>query len=328
MEATGFSLQSEAVLKTLTSDVIKSSEIEGENLSKTQVRSSVARRLGIDIGALAPVDRHVDGVVEMMIDATQNYAEPLTAKRLFAWHSALFPKANSKKMEVGTWRNDTLGPMQVISGAYGKEKVHFEAPAAEFLKHEMKNFIDWFNADQKIDLVLKSAIAHLWFLTIHPFDDGNGRIGRALADMLLARSEQSPQRFYSLSTQICIERNKYYDMLEATQKGPLDITRWIEWFLACLNRAFEGAENILKSVLQKDLFWEKHAQQSLNDRQKKMINMLLDGFEGKLSSSKWAKITKCSQDTALRDIDDLIKREIMLKEPGGGRSTHYELVRS
>lgn len=328
MEAIGFPLRTEAVLRTLTEDVLKSSEIEGELLDREQVRSSIARRLGMDIGALAPADRHVEGVVEMMLDATQRYAESLTDERLFGWHAALFPTGRSgmSRIMVGAWRTDASGPMQVVSGPIGREKVHYQAPAASKIDGEMQTFLKWYEEAGGIDLVLKAGVAHLWFVTLHPFDDGNGRIARAIADQMLARSEQSPQRFYSMSAQIRHERNAYYDILERTQKGGLDITEWLDWFLSCLERAFEGAEETLALVLEKARFWEKHGGQPMNDRQRLMLNRLLDGFEGKLTSSKWAKIGKCSQDTAQRDINDLIRQGILEKEPGGGRSTSYVLV--
>ena len=328
MEAMGFSLRAEAVLHTLTLDVLKSSEIEGEILDKEQVRSSIARRLGMDIGALAPVSRNIEGVVEMMLDATQNYDKALTKERLFGWHASLFPTGYSgmSKIKVGVWRDDAKGPMQVVSGPIGREHVHFEAPAANRLEKEMSAFLDWFNGDDGTDLVLRAAIAHLWFVTIHPFEDGNGRIARAIADMTLARSEQSAQRFYSMSAQIRKERNVYYDGLEATQKGALDITEHLEWFLACLSRAFDDVEDTLAAVFRKARFWKSFAAQSFNERQRLMINKLLDGFEGKLTSSKWAKLAKCSQDTALRDIQDLVERGVLKKDTAGGRSTSYSLV--
>lgn len=324
----GFRLREEAVLHTLTEDVLKSSEIEGEVLDKDQVRSSIARRLGLDIGALAPTDRHVEGVVEMMLDATQNYEAPLTAPRLFGWHASLFPTGYSgiSRIDVGRWRGDGSGPMQVVSGPIGRERVHYEAPAAPRLDAEMQSFLDWFDAPHDGDPVIRAAVAHLWFVTIHPFDDGNGRIARAVADMALARSEQSPQRFYSMSAQIRLERNAYYDQLEATQKGTLDITGWIRWFLECLERAFEGADRVLARVLAKAAFWRKHADAAFNPRQHDMLNRLLDGFTGKLTSSKWAKIEKCSSDTALRDITDLVSRGILEREDAGGRSTSYRLA--
>jgi Fic family protein len=328
MEALGFSLREEAVLHTLTEDVLKSSEIEGEILDRDQVRSSIARRLGMDIGALAPADRNVEGVVELMLDATQHYDKALTKTRLFDWHAALFPTGRSGmvRITVGGWRDDKHGRMQVVSGAIGREKVHYQAPKANVVDTEMKAFLAWFNRAPKIDLVLRAAIAHLWFVTIHPFDDGNGRIARAIADMALARSEESPQRFYSMSAQIRVERNAYYDILERTQKSDLDVTPWLMWFLDCLGRAIDGADAVLDSVLRKDRFWAAHADAPFNDRQRKLVGMLLDGFEGKLTSSKWAKIAKCSQDTALRDIDDLLRRGVLVREPGGGRSTSYALV--
>lgn len=324
----GFQLREEAVLHTLTEDVLKSSEIEGEVLDKDQVRSSIARRLGLDIGALAPTDRHVEGVVEMMLDATQNYEASLTAARLFGWHASLFPTGYSgiSRIDVGRWRDDGTGPMQVVSGPIGRERVHYEAPAAPRLDAEMRSFLDWFDAPHDDDPVIKAAVAHLWFVTIHPFDDGNGRIARAVADMALARSEQSPQRFYSMSAQIRLERNVYYDQLEATQKGTLDITGWIRWFLECLERAFVGADRVLAKVLAKAAFWRIHTDAAFNPRQHDMLNRLLDGFTGKLTSGKWAKIEKCSPDTALRDISDLVSRGILEREDAGGRSTSYRLV--
>ena len=328
MEGLGFSLRAEAMLQTLTLEVIKSSEIEGEILDRDQVRSSIARRLGIDIGSLTPADRNVEGGVEMMLDATQNYARSLTAERLFGWHASLFPTGYSgmRKITVGRWRDDRGGPMQVVSGALRRERVHFEAPAAKRLRKEMTLFLRWFNGTDPTDPVVRAGIAHLWFVTIHPFDDGNGRIARALADMVLARSEQSAQRFYSMSAQIRAERKTYYEMLEKTQRNGLDVTEWLEWFLGCLDRAFVGTEATLSGVLQKARFWEAHRSTALTDRQREMLNRLLNGFEGKLTSTKWAKMTKCSQDTALRDILDLVDRGILSKDPGGGRSTSYSLV--
>jgi Fic family protein len=330
MEGLSFRLRTEAILETLTQDVLKSSEIEGEILDQDQVRSSLARRLGIDIGGLTPADRHVEGIVEMMLDATQKYKEPLSNERLFGWHAAMFPTGRSgmTKITVGAWRDDRSGPMQVVSGAMGRERVHYEAPPAAQLAREMKAFINWFNGKATVDPVLKAAIAHLWFVTIHPFDDGNGRIARAIADMALARSENTSQRFYSMSAQIRQERNDYYEILEQTQKDELDITPWLTWFLSCFGRAFDGAEQALAHVLEKARFWQKHADATLNDRQRDMLNRLLDGFEGNLTSSKWAQIEKCSQDTALRDIDDLVKQGILAKDAAGGRSTTYSLVKN
>jgi Fic family protein len=328
MEGLGFQLKSEAVLQTLTEEIVKSSEIEGEVLDKAVVRSSIARRLGIDIGALAPADRNVEGVVEMTLDATQKFAEPLTEERLFDWHAALFPTGRSgmSRIAVGAWRDDEKGPMQVVSGPIGRERVHYQAPPAETLDREMQAFLQWFNGPTTIDPVLKAALAHLWFVTIHPFEDGNGRIARAITDMALARSENSAQRFYSMSAEIRRERKAYYDVLEQTQKGDLDVTPWLTWFLDCLDRAFDGAEAVLASVLGKARFWQAHAGEAFNERQRAMINRLLDGFVGKLTSSKWASIAKCSPDTALRDIDDLVERGVLAKAPGGGRSTSYRLV--
>ena len=328
MEGLGFDLRNEAMLRTLTQDVVKSSEIEGEILDTDQVRSSIARRLGINIGALTPADRDVEGVVEMMLDATGGYNKSLTVGRLSDWHAALFPTGRSgmSRIIVGAWRNDNSGPMQVVSGPIGRERVHYQAPNVDRIDTEMATFLNWFDQKPDIDPVLKAAIAHLWFVTIHPFEDGNGRIARAIADMALARSEGSVQRFYSMSTQIRHDRNAYYDQLEATQKSDLDITQWLNWFLDCLDRAFDGAEVVLANVFFKARLWEKHVQASLNPRQRDMLNRLLDGFEGKLTSSKWAKIEKCSPDTALRDIRELIDQGIIQKDAGGGRSTSYSLV--
>lgn len=328
MEAIGFPLRKEAVLETLTLDVVKSSEIEGAVLNSEQVRSSIARRLGMDIAGAIPADRHVEGVVEMMLDATQHFDKPLTAERLFGWHAALFPTGRSglHKIIVGAWRNDSTGPMQVVSGPVGREKVHFEAPKAKRLKAEMAQFINWANKKSDIDPVLRSALAHLWFVTIHPFDDGNGRIARAIADWALAQSENSSQRFYSMSSQILLERNDYYDILKETQKGTLDVTEWMEWFLGCLDRAIAGTESSLAGVFRKAKFWENTAGKNINDRQRLILNKLLDGFEGKLTSSKWAKLAKCSQDTAQRDIQTLIGQGILVKDAAGGRSTSYSLA--
>jgi Fic family protein len=328
MEGLGFALRDQATLQVLTEDVLKTSEIEGQQLNPDAVRSSIARRLGVDIGALAPADRHVDGVVEMVLDATSGFDYPLTRERLFGWHAALFPTGYGglTQIRVGAWRDDAAGPMQVVSGPVGRQKVHYQAPRAAQLEEEMDGFLSWFNSEQNIDPVLKAGLAHLWFVTIHPFDDGNGRIARAIGDMSLARSEKSAQRFYSLSAQIQRERKEYYDLLEQTQAGSLDVTKWLAWFLACLGRAIEGADSTLGRVIAKAWFWERHAGISLNERQIQLINRLLDGFEGKLTSAKWAAIAKCSPDSALRDINDLIERGVLKKTEAGGRSTSYELV--
>lgn len=330
MEALGFNLQQDAVLQTLTSDVLKSSEIEGEKLDAGQVRSSIARRLGIDIGALKPADRNVEGVVEMMLDASRHYDQPLTADRLFAWQASLFPTGRSgmTKIRVGAWRDDRTGPMQVVSGPIGKERVHFEAPKAERLASEMESFLDWFKVDSGIDLVLKAGLAHLWFVTIHPFDDGNGRIARAIADLALGRSEHSPQRFYSMSAQIREERDAYYRILEETQQGTMDVTPWMSWFVGCLGRAIDGAQFTLSAVLAKARFWERAQGVPLNDRQRLVLNRLLDGFQGKLTTSKYAKLAKCSQDTAFRDIVALVESGILVRNPEGGRSTSYALAQA
>jgi Fic family protein len=328
MEALGFNLRQEAVLRTLTDDVLKSSEIEGERLDAEQVRSSIARRLGIDIGALKPADRNVEGIVEMMLDATRHFERPLTAERLFSWHASLFPLGRSgmAKIRAGAWRDDSTGPMEVVSGPIGKERVHFEAPIAARLNGEMQAFLDWFNNNADLDPVLRAGLAHLWFVTIHPFDDGNGRIARAIADMALARSEASPQRFYSMSSQIRQERSAYYDVLEQTQKGTMNVTLWMEWFLGCLGRAIDGARSTLGAILAKARFWQAIAGVALNPRQRLVLSRLLDGFEGKLTTSKYAKLAKCSHDTALRDILPLVERGILVQNPEGGRSTSYALA--
>jgi len=327
MESLGFDLRNEAFLDTLTLDVLKSSEIEGVLLNPDQVRSSIARRLGMEIAGSVESDRNVDGVVEMMLDATQNCFRPLTADRLFDWHAALFPTGRSGmyKITIADWRKDTTGPMQVVSGAMGKEKVHFQAPDSFLVEDEMNLFLDWFNNNVKTDLVIKAAVAHLWFVTIHPFDDGNGRITRALTDMLLAQSDKSKQRFYSMSAQIRLERKQYYEMLEKSQKGNLDITEWIKWFLNCLINSLKSTDSVLTRVLFKADFWNRHSKTLINERQKKLLNKILDGFDGKLTSSKWAKVAKCSKDTAIRDINNLIGKNILKKESAGGRSTSYEL---
>ena len=331
MESFGFHFQQESLLKTLTSDVVKTSEIEGEQLDTEQVRSSLARRLGIEIAALKPSDRHVDGVVEMLLDATGNYPAPLTAERLFAWHRSLFPTASSgmRRIRTGQWRDDAQGPMQVVSGALGRERIHFEAPSAGLIEKEMAAFFDWFNRPDDTDWVLKAARAHLWFVTIHPFEDGNGRIARAIADLALARSEQSAQRYYSMSAQIRIERSGYYHILENSQKGTMDITPWLNWFLGCLGHAIASAQGTLDGVLNRARFWESIQNSGdilLNERQRHMLNRLLDGFTGKLTTTKWAALARCSQDTALRDILPLVERGILIRGAGGGRSTSYELT--
>ena len=328
MESIGFALKSEAFLQTLTLDVLKSSEIEGEILEPDQVRSSIARHLGMDVAGLVSSDKNVDGVVEMLLDATQNYEEPLTKERLFNWHCSLFSTGRNGmyKLIVGNWRDDYHGAMQIVSGAMGKENVHFQAPDADKIDSEMAVFFQWFNNEHKLEPVLKAALAHFWFVTIHPFNDGNGRIARAITDMLLARADGSSQRFYSMSAQIKTERKEYYTILEKSQKSNLDITSWIDWFLNCLTNSLNETNFILAKILHKHFFWMENSTLSLNDRQKSMIKKLLDGFDGKLTSSKWAKINKCSADTALRDIQDLINKEILRKELAGGRSTNYELI--
>lgn len=328
MESLGFDLRQQAELRTLTEDVVKTSEIEGKKLDAEQVRSSIARRLGMDVAGIKQPDREVEGVVEMMLDATRHYDQALTAERVFAWHASLFPAGRSgmRRIRVGGWRDDATGPMQVVSGPIGRERVHFEAPPADRLDCEMSVFLEWFNAATQTDEVLKAALAHLWFVTIHPLDDGNGRVARALADMQLARSEKAPQRFYSMSAQIRQERAGYYEILERTQKGTLEVTPWMQWFFACLGRAIDGAQHTLAVVLQKARFWESARSVPLNERQRVMLNRLLDGFEGKLTTSKWAKIAKCSQDTALRDVTDLLERGVLIRGEAGGRSTSYRLA--
>lgn len=320
----GFSIKEETLLSTLTVDVLKSSEIEGEKLNYDQVRSSIAKKLGLDYNDTIYPSRDVEGVVEMMLDATQKYNEPLDDERLFNWHAALFPTGRSGMQKIETAQYRT-GEMQIVSGPMGKERIHFHAPPPQDMKNEMDTFLDWFNDDSKLDLVVKSAVAHFWFIIIHPFDDGNGRIARAVSDLLLARSENSTFRFYSLSSQILLERKLYYEKLQKIQHSNGDITEWINWFLNCLFRALKSTEETIEKVLKKTEFWDKHNDTNLNSRQRLMLNKLLDGFVGKLKSSKWAKITKCSQDTALRDIKDLIDKGILIQEESGGRSTNYEL---
>lgn len=325
MNTLGFTGREEASLSTITLDIVKSSEIEGERLDYNQVRSSVARRLGIDTGGLVAANRNVEGVVEMMLDATQHFNKPLSHKRLYAWHAAMFPGGYSgmHKIEAGRYRS---GEMQVVSGAMGKEKIHYEAIPASRVKEEMKQFINWFNARSSLDPVLKAAIAHFWFIIIHPFDDGNGRIARAITDLMLARADGTTERFYSMSGQIMVERKQYYAVLQKVQHSRGDITDWLNWFLQCLKNALLATENTLDTVWRKTEFWKKHENTLLNPRQRMMLNKLFDGFEGKLKSSKWARMTKCSPDTALRDIKDLMDKGILRQEQQGGRSTNYELI--
>ncbi|MBV2206364.1 MAG: Fic family protein [Pseudomonas sp.] len=322
----GLALRDQASLAALTEDVVKTSEIEGEVLNVESVRSSIARRLGVDIGALLPADRHVEGVVEMVLDATLRRSEALTVERLFGWHAALFPTGYSgmNKIAIGQWRDDADGSMQVVSGPVGRRKVHYQAPPADALSVEMAKFLSWANEETGEPALVKAGLAHLWFVTLHPFDDGNGRIARAVGDLFLARADGSPQRFYSLSAQIQRERTDYYDVLERTQKGTLDVTGWLSWFLGTLGRAIVSAQSTLDTVLVKARFWQRWAGTPLNERQVKLLNRLLDGFEGKLTSSKWAAIAKCSPDTALRDINALLELGVLQKSPGGGRSMGYE----
>lgn len=328
MEALGFELRNEANLQNLTQEVVKSSEIEGEKLDSDMVRSSIARRLGMDIAGLVPADRKVEGVVEMMLDATRNYAAPLTIERLHAWNAALFPYGFSRLRVIlaGQWRTDAHGPMQVVSGPLGREKVHFEAPPATELDSEIDRFLSWFNTNTTLDPLLKAGIAHLWFVTIHPFEDGNGRIARAVTEMALARGEDTQQRAYSMSSQIRKERNEYYALLESTQKSSLDLTSWLEWFLGCLSRAVDDAQSRLDVALGKARFWDRFGKEALNERQIKVLQRVMrEDWQGNLTSSKWAKIADCSQDTAGRDIKDLIGRGALTKNIGGGRSTNYSI---
>jgi Fic family protein len=328
MEGLGFTIRSEASLTTLTSDVVGSSAIEGEKLNPEEVRSSIARRLGMAYAGAAAPSRNVEGVVDMMLDATRRFAEPLTAERLFGWHSSLFPigRSGMQRITVGAWRPAAVGAMQVVSGPIGRERVHFEAPEAHRVDAEMARFLEWFESVAGIDPVLKAGIAHFWFVTIHPFEDGNGRIGRAIADMALARAEATADRFYSMSAQIEAERNQYYDCLEHSQRGGLYITPWLEWFFGCLGRAIDRAQDSLAGTLRKTRMWEWINRFPVNERQRNVINRLLNGFEGKLSSSKYAKLAKCSADTALRDIKELLERGILVQEDAGGRSTSYHLA--
>lgn len=327
MQTLGFDLQDEALLETLTEDVVKSNEIEGEVLSRQHVRSSVARRLGLDVGGVLHNERTIEGLVDMLFDATQHYQKPLTAERLKAWQAAMFPSGRSGMYKVitGDWRDDSTGAMQVVSGAWGRERVHFEAPTAARIEQEMQLFFDWFNQKSGEDAVIKAGIAHLWFVTIHPFEDGNGRIARTITDMQLAKSDGLPQRYYSMSAQINLERKAYYSILEQTQKGDADISDWLEWFLHCLKNALLASNTVLEKVVRKHRFWTRHQQLIFNARQQLLLNKLLDGFEGKLTSSKWGRIAKCSPDTALRDIQDLMQKGVLQKSVGGGRSTSYEL---
>ncbi len=329
MQAIGFDLQDETYLETLSQDVIKSSEIEGEFLETQQVRSSIARKLGIDIGGLVDSDRHVDGIVDMMMDATQHWQKALSADRLFAWHSSLFPtnKSGMYTIKTGQWRDDYAGPMQVVSGPLGRENVHFEAPNSEMLDKEMAQFIDWVNTSNVNDPVINAAIAHFWFITIHPFEDGNGRIARAITDMMLCRSENKTQRFYSMSSQIKEERKGFYNILEFTQRANLDITKWLIWFLECLKKALDSSYILVQKIMAKHKFWSENKSVSFNKRQLKIIELLFGDFFGNLTTTKWAKMNKCSQDTALRDIKDLLQKNILEKSEKGGRSTNYKLVK-
>ena len=328
MEALGFDLRAEASLTALTDEVVKSSAIEGEDLDPEEVRSSIARQLGLDVAGLPTPGRGVDGVVEMMLDATRNFDAPLTTQRLFDWHAALFPTGRSgmRRITVGAWRTTEADPMRVVSGPIGRERVHFQAPAAERLEGEMSSFLEWVGSPLQIDPVLKAGIAHFWFVTVHPFEDGNGRIARAIADMALSQADGTKDRFYSMSAGIEAERKDYYRQLESAQRGSLDITAWLAWFLGCLDRTIEGADETLKSVLRKAQLWQRINLHPVRERQRQVINRMLDDFEGHLTTSKYAKLAKCSNDTALRDIGELLHRRIVVKNPGGGRSTSYRLA--
>lgn len=328
MEGFGFPLRAEAQLSTLTEDVVKSSAIEGERLNAEEVRSSIARRLGMEYVGTAVAGRDVEGIVEMMLDATQHYAEPLSTERLFGWHASLFPTGWSgmHRITAGAWRLAESGPMQVVSGPIGKETIYFEAPPSEKLEKEMAAFLDWFERGLEVDPVVKAGIAHFWFVTIHPFEDGNGRIGRAIVDLGLARADRAAERFYSMSSQMEAERKEYYLQLERGQRNGLDVTDWLEWFLGCLGRAIQGSDETLSAVLHKARVWERTNQHSVNQRQRKVINNLLDGFEGKLTTSKYAKLVKCSEDTALRDIRALMEQGVLVRNEAGGRSTSYSLA--
>ena len=326
-ESIGFELREEDVLETLTEDIVKSSEIEGELLNPEEVRSAVAKRLGMDISGLPDASRDVEGVVDMILDATQKYEDPLTKDRMCGWHAALFPTGRSGmyKITVGDWRGDEKGPMQVVSGPIGREKVHYTAPEAPRLEEEMNRFMEWFNTDKSMEPVMKSAVAHLWFVSIHPFDDGNGRIARAIADTQLARADRTKQRFYSMSAQLMKSRKEYYDVLESTQKGSMDISQWLVWYFERLTEALEACNETLSKILIKAKFWELHNTTQLNERQVEMINKLQGNFFGKLHSSKWAKMTKVHRDTARRDIQDLIEKGVLSDSGEGGRSTNYIL---
>ncbi len=330
MARLGFDLKREAQLEALTEEVIKSSEVEGEVLDRASVRSSIARRLGVPDAAVAPADRRTEGVVEMMLDATKSYDAPLTAERLFGWQAALFPTGYSglHRVKTGVWRDDADGPMEVVSGPVGRQRVHYQAPPAPRLEAEMQRFLDWFNRKGEPEGLLRAGLAHLWFVTIHPFEDGNGRVARAIADQALAQSEGSEQRFYSMSSQIWKERSHYYDTLERTQKGDLDVTDWLVWFLGCFSRAIDGAETACANVLRKADFWQRYARLPFSERQKTVLNRYLDGFEGKLTAKKWAAIGNCSVPTAQRDINDLLERKVLRRNPGGGRNTSYEFDNS
>ncbi|MFV2073913.1 MAG: Fic family protein [Thermoanaerobaculales bacterium] len=328
MGALGFDLRAEANLSVLTSEVVNSSAIEGEILHPEEVRSSIARRLGLDVAGLPEPRREIEGVVEMTLDATQNFEAPLTDDRLFGWHTSLFPTGRSgrTRITVGAWRSKEADPMQVVSGPIGHEKVHFEAPGAERLESEMMGFLEWVHSPPTIDPVLKAGIVHFWFVTIHPFEDGNGRIARAIGDIVLSQADGTKDRFFSLSSQIEAERTEYYLQLEAAQRGDLDITRWLTWFLSCLDDAIGNAETSLAAVLHKAKLWQRINRHPVNNRQREVINLMLDGFEGFMTTSKYAKLAKCSQDTALRDIRELLERGIMVQNPGRGRSTSYRLA--
>jgi Fic family protein len=328
MMSLGFDLRLEAELVAATEEAVTSAEIEGEHLDPASVRSSVARRLDVPGAAIGPEDRRVEGMVAMTLDATSHLDSPITRERLFGWQAALFPTGYSdiRKIKTGGWRDDADGPMQVLSGPVGREKVHYQAAPAERIEAEMERFLSWLNAPITIDGIVHAALAHLWFVTIHPFEDGNGRIARALADRSLARSEHSPQRFYSLASEIRREQPAYYATLEATQKGDLEITQRLLWFISCVSQAIEAAETACAHVLHKAAFWQRHAGMALNERQRKALNRFLDGFEGKLTAKKWAAIEKCSMPTAQRDIKELVENGILIRNEGGSKNTSYHVA--
>ncbi len=327
MGGLGFDVQSMTALNVMTEDVLRSNEIEGVILNSDKVRSSIAKHLGIDTAGLPQPDRYTEGVVQIMMDAVTNCNKPLTPERLFNWHAALFPTGRSGMYPITVGAYRTGGePMQIVSGAMGKEKVHYEAPPSDVVPDMMTDFLRWINSDNTVtDPVLKAAVAHLWFVAIHPFDDGNGRLTRTITDMQLAKADGFHLRFYSMSAEILREKKTYYEILEHTTSNSTDITEWLEWFLNTMKSSILRAEETVKRVVSKSSFWQRHREIPMNERQVKVVNMIWDGFTGKLTSSKWAKITKTSQATALRDITDLIEKGILIAAADGGRSSNYLL---